>query len=319
MAEIACAQCHKKRPGRFTRLSKSVHPGGKFNQGRTMPSWYCYGCLPQGQGADETEEPMARQTTLKKAAPAAPVIDITPLKPSALLADKRAAMAIIPTLQEEASGLQVRTEEDYLVADGIFGRVKQARKAWKLKMYGTKDKLGPIPSIRHGLDMLYELNREVDTPLENLENALERQMKGFKLAEQRRLQAEEEERQRVAVEAQRKIDELQRRQEALKTPAAKAKVEEQILEAAEDLDAVQQEEVSTAVVGQNSGIRPKKIPVVTDRDAFLKGVLEGTIPDDCIDISMVKVRAYYKEDPEAVKLFPGVEIQDDIQIVGRSM
>ena len=39
--------------------------------------------------------------------------------------------------------------------------------------------------------------------------------------------------------------------------------------------------------------------------------------EDCITVNMVRVRAYYKEDPEAVKMFPGVVIEDDIQIVGR--
>lgn len=258
---------------------------------------------------------------MKKPAPRTaaplPVIDIG-VKPSTTLVQKREGMALLPPLQAAVTALKpLKTQDDYDLYDELFGKVKLARKTWKLRMYGTSAKPGPIPQIRSGLDQLYALNREVDQPLEKLENLIEGPMKRFLLDKQRADQERERERQRELDAANAKIAELEAKQAALRTPAAQAKVEQEIIEVAEELDALQMEPDPEPVQAAHSTGRPKQIPVIVDRAKWLKGVGEGLIPDDCVTDNMVKLRAYFKDDPESVKDFPGVEIQDDIQIVGR--
>lgn len=302
MADIQlCVTCHKKKAGRYAR-AKSL-PGSIHNtKAPHLPTWQCWSCLPEGQGRGE-EEPMPKVINVPQMTSAVPA--------------KREGLALITPLQAEVEALTVETPEGYLAADLILGRIQTARKTWKLKMYGTAAKPGPIPSIRSGLDQLYELNREIDSPLEKLEEKTKSAMKVFKLAELRASQEEERERQRIEEEKQRAIDELERKKALLKTPAAKARVEERIIEVAEELDEVQQQTAPEQTVGEKSRTTAKKIPVIMDLSAFIKGIAEGMVPEDCVQINMTRLRQYFKDEPEAVAMFPGVEIQDDIQIIGR--
>lgn len=300
-----CIICKKTRAGRFTRPASGK--SGAWTKG-SLPAWYCTGCLPPGQGRGESEDA---------------VIDVpsaTPAKASTstLLSSRREGVGLLQPLQTEVSALgTIDTEEEYLAADAVFGRVKAARKTWKLKMYGTKDKPGPIPAIKSGLDQLYALNREVDGPLAKMEETVELGMKAFKLAEFKRIQQAEDDKRQAEEEERAHIQELEEKAAALKTPAAKARVEQQIEEAAARLDEAQQLETPEKTIGANSSSRPKQVPTVTDITKFIEGVAEGTIPEDCLTVNMVKVRAYFKDDPDAVRMFPGVTIEDDIEIRGR--
>lgn len=252
---------------------------------------------------------------------AKPTIDVpqsATVKTSAVFQERRAGIALLTTLQPEVDGLgTIDGPGELAVADELFGRIQKARKTWKLKMYGTKDKPGPIPSIKSGLDQLYELNREVDRPLEALETKVESAMKGYHLLKLQERRAEEQAKADREAETQRVLYELERKKQALRTPHAQAKVEAQILEVAAELDEIQQEEAPAPVESEHSTGRARKIPVLLSVTDVAQGVLDGMIPEDCLTVNMVKVRAYYKEDPAAVALFPGIELQDDISIVGR--
>lgn len=253
--------------------------------------------------------------------PALPIVDI---KPGTVdqLKTKREGLAVVEPLKQEVEELaSIDTPAELAVADELFGRVQKARKAWKLKMYGTEAKPGPIPAIRSGLDQLYALNREVDKPLEDLENRVEKQMKAYHLRVWKEKQEAEQEQQAREAEARRVLEELEARKAALKTPAAKAKLEEQILEVAAEIEEMgQEEEEETAPESANSMARPKKVPAVTGSVSDIcQGILDGVIPEDLVTVNMVKLRAYYKEDPTALALWKvyGIELQDDMNIVGR--
>lgn len=239
-------------------------------------------------------------------------------KVATVVKDRREGLALITTLAPEVELLGTVTDAGELaVADELFGRIQKARKVWRLKMYGTKDKPGPIPAIRSGLDQLYELNREVDQPLEKLETAVETAMKGYHLLKLREAQAEAQAKAEREAETQRILDELERKKQALRTPQAQAKVEAQILEVTAELDEIQQEEAPAPVESEHSTGRAKKVPVVLSVSDVCEGVVNGMIPEDVVTVNMVKLRAYYRDDPAAVALFPGIELQDDITIVGR--
>lgn len=295
----ACVLCHKSRAGRFTRQLSGAP--GIWTKGQ-LPAWYCYVCLPQGVGRGEE-----MSKTL-------PVIDVTPMTAK----DKREGLALITPLQQEVDLLdRISTPGELAVADELFGRIQRARKTWKLKMYGTPTKPGPIPSIRSGLDQLYELNREVDKPLEQLETTVEQAMKAYHREAFKREQEEHRAKMEREAKAQREFDELERKKLILRTPAAKAKIEEQILEKATEIEEIQQEDAPERVEVEHSTARPTRVPVCVSVSEVAQGVVDGLIPEDCLTVNMVKVRAYYKSDPTAVALFPGIELQDDVAIVGR--
>lgn len=251
--------------------------------------------------------------------PALPVIDM-PAATVSVLKDKRDGLALITPLQQEVDVLEaINSPGELAVADELFGRIQKARKTWKLKMYGTPAKPGPIPAIRSGLDQLYELNREVDRPLEKMEETVEKAMKAYHLGLLRAKQEEEASKQRREQEAQRVLEELERKKAALRTPAAKAKAEAEILEVAAELEEIQQEEATEQPEVDNSTARPKKVPTVLSVSDVCQGVVDGVIPEDLVAVNLVKLRAYLKEDPLVADIWKpyGIVLVDDVTIVGR--
>lgn len=253
----------------------------------------------------------------KKAA--LPIIDMAISKETgvAQLKTKREGLALIDPLKQEVDLLEsISTPGELAVADELFGRIQKARKTWRLKMYGTEAKPGPIPSIRSGLDQLYAINREVDKPLETMENTVEKAMKAYHLAKLKEQQEEQAAKDRAEANKRAELEELERKKAALKLPAAKAKVEQQIIEVESELEEIQEEETPEPQELENSTGRPRKVPTLKSISDVAQGVVQGLIPEDCLIVNMVKVRAYYKEDPAAVALFPGITLEDDIVIVG---
>jgi len=318
MATHACVLCKKTRAGRFTRRQDAG--SGGWSQGFQLPLYYCYTCLPQGQGRGEeildTPVHNEEETVTKKPTLVPPSMAKRVLTPPPTPVNKTEGLSLITPLKPLVAQLgRIESEDDYKTADGIFGRIKQARKTWKAKMYGTPAKLGPIPSVRAGLEALYELNREIDRPLEELENQVEKEMKAFKLRELRALQEAEAERQRKEQEAIEALAELERKKALLKTPAARAKVQEQMEEIAETI--TEAEAPAEKVKGQASEDRSFKTPKVDDMLSFCAGIAEGLIPVECVQLMISKVQAAYRLDPEKVAEWPGVIITDDVQIKGR--
>jgi hypothetical protein len=235
--------------------------------------------------------------------------------PVAAKTAKTEGLALLTPLRTEADRLigisGIYTADEYLSADALFGRIKQARKTWKDRMERI------IRPIRLGLDELYSLNREVDAPLAKLEDAVERKMVAYKQEERRQLQAAENERLQREQAEQRRLAEIAAKEERAKTDAMRAKLAEQRQAVEERLAEQAAEPQPEAVSGFHSSLRTKKVPKVANNLGFIGGVAEGVIPADCITINMVRLRAYYKDDPETVASFPGVVIVDDDSIAGR--
>lgn len=298
-----CVVCKKNRPGRFTRVKEPGTIGkGWPSRGKGLPAWYCYTCLPAGSGSDETKDtPMPVKTP-------APVVLA---KMGDLSKTKQEGLAVVSPLQVQVDTLEVLTAEDYALADTLLARVRTARKTWNERMERI------IRPIRTGLDELYSLNREVDKPLMRLEESVKGQMKEFKLIEQREIAAAEQKKFEAVEKLRREAEEKQRQAEAARTPQVRGRLmvsSERLQQAAV---VVEQQETQAPVQAVSSSSRKLKVVKVKDILAFCGAIADGAIPHDMIIVHPGPLAKAYKENPEEVAQWPGIEIVDDVQIVGR--
>lgn len=286
MPTPACHTCQKRRMGRYTR-----------KQGDTIPYFYCFTCVPEGKGADETAVPPA-----KKLLPT-PRVNVE--------ATKEEGLSLVEDLRESLSGFQVETAEDFEAADVLLSKVTKARRTWKGRMEGV------IRPIRQGLDALYELNREVDKPLETMEKTIRRGMADFKLEEARLL---------AEATAQKEAEEERLRQEAEErrlaaeraaTPQMRGRLEAAASRAEAKADEVATQSTPLPTIAEHSTSRPVKRVRVVDMVALCKGVGEGYAPVEVVVVSQVALNRLLKDDPDMVAAMPGVEVYDDVEIVRR--
>lgn len=213
---------------------------------------------------------------------------------------KAKVSALVPVLTAQFASLvgvgTIEDDEQYAQADKMLGQVVTARKSWSTRM---EDIVRPISD---GLQRLYKLNREVNKPLEELENKIKRAMGEYKLAEARRIREEND-----AKEHERQ--QLEARKAVLKTPAAIERVQAQI----EEVEAFE----PVRVMGQHSAARPVQRVRVLDVQALCAAIGSGLVPVDCVEIRQPRLNAYLKDDADSVKEWPGIEVYDDVDIAAR--
>lgn len=238
----------------------------------------------------------------KATSPSVPRVD-----PAAI---KQAGTALLLPLQGTVQTLLVRTEDEYQGADQVLGRIRQARKTWA-------DKMEPIiRPIRQGLDNLYALNREVDKPLELMEGKVKGAMQEFKrlelaaIREQQRLR--EAETARLQAEAEAKI----RAAETARTPQMQGKLQAQAARASEQAEMVAQMAAPAPVRAVSSSTRTVTRYRV-NMAQLIKGIVDGYVPPQAVELSTRYLDQQLKDDPEGLKAWPGVDVYEDVQIVGR--
>lgn len=214
-------------------------------------------------------------------------------------------LALIDPLRAEVEGMVIATEDQYLVADAMLGKIQAARKRWTARIGKIIDPLWE--ALKSGR----ELKNEVDKPLEALEGHVKQAMRTFKLAEQRRIQAAADEEARLRDEAAAK----EHAEEAAKTAPMKARLAAKRMELETQADAAS--EAQTPVIANASSTRKVKKWRVIDQSAFIIGVVERKIPAMALSIDTVSMNRLFRADPEAVAAYPGCEVYDDIDIVGR--
>jgi flagellar biosynthesis GTPase FlhF len=244
------------------------------------------------------------------------VRNVTPDKGEMVKTSSELAVAV--------NGVMITDQVSYSEADTLLARIQTARKTWNIRMYGTKDKPGPIPQIRSGLDQLYELNREIDQPLEKMEGRVKQAMRDFKLAEARQARElqEAKEAEQARLEEQRLAAEAAAA--AARTPQMRGKLEKKVEEIAQQQETVAAVESESPVVGVRSSDRKvKKWRLQHDEEQgshlgeLLMAVIEGKVPEDAILLNVVYINKLYKERPDVVRSWPGIEEYEDVQIVGR--
>lgn len=294
-----CTDCRKKKPGRYTRLKGSSGRG--HEKGMTVPNWHCWSCLPAGQGAGETEE-----TT----APIKPGATAVVVSPQVVKAKEEGATIIGP-LQAEVVEMRVDDAESYLAADQILGRIQTARKTWGARMERI------IRPIRQGLDEIYALSRDVDKPLAAMEALVKGRMTDYKLEEARQLavikRAQELETARLEQELAAKLE----KEQNARTKQMRERLAEARLKVQEKLEVAQAEEAPAPIMGSHSSTRSVKKWRVTDKEKLLKGVIAGTIPESIATWDERQINSYFRAEPDRVATWDGIEVYDDVQIVGR--
>lgn len=240
------------------------------------------------------------------------VIDIGAPVATAKKVARIEGLAMIPPIQDLVEQLIIDTPEDYLSADSLFGRIKQARRTWGERMERI------IRPIRVGLDELYSLNREVDKPLATLESAVEVKMKAFKVEERRKEQAIEAQRILEEQRLQRELDAKREKEDQARTKQMREKLAAAREQLEVKLAETQQAPPPEKVVGQFSSSRVAKKIRVIDKKAFIVGVAEGDIPrTELLEVNQTVLNKLFKENPADVAEWPGVEVYDDLSIVGR--
>lgn len=226
-----------------------------------------------------------------------------------------ALIKVLPTFVEEVDQLIVEDAPGYEYADALLGQVREARKKWGAVWSRIMEKT--VKPIRDGLEELYQLNRDIDMPAEKLENRIKAKMKEYKTQEAKQIRDADETRER---EAQRLRNEAAKKEAQLSTArtaqlrgrleAARAQLEERAAE-------VEQTVTPEAVVGISSTTRTKQTWKVTDLHAFCRGIADHKVPSYAVLVNTVEINRTWRNDAEGVAAWPGVELVDDITIVGR--
>lgn len=215
----------------------------------------------------------------------------------------------------EVEELEITSPQLYAYADELLGRIREGRGKWAQVWNRIQEKT--IQPIRQGLEELYSLNRDVDKPAEALEAAVKAKMKAYDLRLLREKQEEEAARNR---EAQRLLDAAEEKKKlAAKatTPQAKGRLEkqaEQAIAAAEEVLEAPSDVVE--VKAENSGKRTKPAWRIRDMEKFIVGVTRDYVPTEALMVNKKFIDDQFRQDPEAVESWPGIEVYDDIQIVG---
>lgn len=227
-------------------------------------------------------------------------------------------MAQVTTLATEVAELSITTDALYEYADGLLGRARNAVKVWEPIWDRIQEKV--IKPQRAALEELYSLNRDIEGPALKLQTAIKAKMRDYKLAEARRLQAEQDARDREAARLIAEAQEKEKALEAAKTPAMR----ERLRTALEGLNTKAEEvlmETSTApVMGISSGTRVIKKARVGNWEEFATFLLDDSgdvlTRDTFLRAIDELIQSRYRVD-KTVAHIPGIELYDDIGIVGR--
>lgn len=208
-----------------------------------------------------------------------------------------------------AASLTVESAQDYAVADSFLTKLVDARKRIKTRLAKI------IDPIKEALKEAQSLLKEADTPLEQSELLVRQRMRDFKLEEAQQARLEEQKRLDAAADLQRQADAKALAESKATTQQMKDKLAAQRadLEAQATVTAAAPAPTLAKAVGSTT--RTIKVPVVKDMKVVLAAIVAGKIPLEVAEINFGVIRAHYRSLPSWVAKWPGIEMQDDIQIV----
>ncbi len=212
---------------------------------------------------------------------------------------------------EQAEGLVLRTEADFLTADTLRSNIGKAIKV-------VEGKLDPIiEDIRPGLDKLYALKRNEIRPLEAAHTIITDKMKEYRRAEQRKIDDAARAQRLEAERIDREAEEKRRKAAAAATPQVASRLNRQADVLDEKAVDVATTPLKKAVEADRSTTRAVKKWKLADLGTFLQGVLDGSIPEDLVSVNELAMNRQFRESPATVETYPGITVYDDVQIVGR--
>ncbi len=231
---------------------------------------------------------------------------------------KTEGLALVAPLSDRVTALAVTSPESYEDASRLLADVRSARAKWDAKVTPGIDK------IREGLDVFYALRRDVDRPLEAMETGIKEEMRGYDL---RQLAAKREAEQAVA-QAKRVAEAALAKELAAKTAQMRQKLAA-ARELAETKAADIAEAMPTLTKASASTRRVVKKWRVVDFPAFLAACAgfsasdmsslgEGRQPPPgmlVVDVSAINL--IFKQQPDVVAAWPGIEIWEDVVVGGK--
>lgn len=228
-----------------------------------------------------------------------------------LAAVKQQAVTTAAFLVPKINALVIDSPIRYAEADSYLAKLRGVRAKFKGMV---DDILKPLNQARNAA---LAMGHEVDDPLKAAEGRVRLGMQEFKRKE---LAAQRAEEQKQQEEAQRLREEASKK-EAAESKARTEQMRQKLAAQREELetkaDVIEATPVAPAVQVKGSGTRVTKKPVVTDIKALLQGIFSGEVPEDVISVSLLELRSHYRQNPAAVAQWPGVDIVEDVQIVGR--
>jgi ribonuclease D len=141
----------------------------------------------------------------------------------------------------------------------------------------------------------------------------------------------EEERQRALAEERRIARAAEDARLAAERQASEAKTKTQRVEAerlrqiaeAQEVDRQRAEDArktaegAKAVKGVGSRVTTVTYAEVTDLTAFLKAVVEGKVPEICVQVNESVLKTYWEDDAGLVSAWPGIEVRKQTRVGGR--
>lgn len=224
---------------------------------------------------------------------------------------------LLTPLQREVQSLQVTNAEEYIAADEMLTGIKRARAQWEALVEPV---LKPLREAKTAAD---KLKREVDAPLAQLEEQVKGHMRHFKLEEQRQLA----EQTRIADAAKAKLAQQDEELANRELKARTSQMRERLARQREQLQTqVETIETPVEVKGESQARKVKKARI-SNLAAFLRaaademeeppamaGAASYPLMVDSIVVSLVDA---FRQNPEGVAKWPGIEVYEDIVIAGR--
>lgn len=264
----------------------------------------------------------------------------------ALVKARSEGMQIVSPLQPLVMRLVIKSSEDYLAADTVLARIKNARKLWATKIDPIRDPIDrAIKDLKESLTGIKALDVEVDGPLELLEAKVRTKMKDYKTEELRLIEdarrLQEEDARRLREQAERAAQQAR----IAKTPQMKAKLE-QVRADLEVQATITEEDYDKPVQGGTTSTRVVQKVRIVDPVAFVAsledyapradlyrmehppltvlthkihkiratGQTELVEDESALDVMRAEVSKIFAVQPGVVQSWPGVEVYDDVII-----
>lgn len=217
---------------------------------------------------------------------------------------------VIP-ITTRAMKLEVTSDDDYAEADAALKTIRAALKS-------VAESFDPIiEPARASLNATYAFRRSFDLPLNEAEDHVRNQMKRYQLAEQKRIADEEYEKEKTRRRLLEEAEETQRKADAAKRPQEAAKLEkkaERLVEQSQDVAAMP---VQGPVKGSSSTTRKVKKWRLINLPQFLAHVVAGKASQETVTLNNIYVNQMLRDHPDVVATWPGIQVYEDVQIIGR--
>lgn len=229
---------------------------------------------------------------------------------------ERQGLQLLSPLQSAVQGLSITDERSYLQADTLLGRVVAARKTWAAEISPIIRPLkAAIASAKLAMKGAADLDDKVDKPLEELERSLKWQMADYKTAEARQIEEAKLARDREEIQAKREMAEAERKLESARTKPIRERLAAARDAALTKIEVLAEELTPEPVRGETSTTRRTPSWRITDKAAFIAGVADGRIPLEMVEPWTAAIRQQFRDNPDAMKRWPGCELFDDITVV----